>query len=119
MAYLLEEEGLDFKYQVRVAAVWRLNFLLRMDWGLCVVEVDKGAHCIRAGGRMLKVRARHIKEPLRFVRCHSDCFVVSGQLAEVPQSEQHARLLRAVRKSPCQNSRTANVTTCQESKART
>ena len=75
-----------------------LDFLLRMDWGLCVVEVDEGAHCIREqadeAARMLKVRARHAKEPLRFVRYNPDCFGVSGQLAEVPQSERHARLRR-------------------------
>ena len=43
------------------------------------------------------------KEPLRFVRYNPDCFGVSGQLAEVPQSERHARLLRAVREPPRQD----------------
>ena len=111
MARLLEEAGLGFERQARVdfegGGLARLDFLLRMDWGLCVVEVDEGAHCIREqadeAARMLKVRARHAKEPLRFVRYNPDCFGVSGQLAEVPQSERHARLLRAVREPPRQD----------------
>ena len=76
-----------------------------MDWGLCALEVDEGAHCLREQAeeaeRMLKVRARHPK--LRFVRYNPDCFGVGGQLAEVPQSERHARLLRAVREPPRQD----------------
>ena len=111
VARLLEEAGLGFERQARVdfegGGLARLDFLLRMDWGLCVVEVDEGAHCIREqadeAARMLKVRARHAKEPLRFVRYNPDCFGVSGQLAEVPQSERHARLLRAVREPPRQD----------------
>ena len=85
--------------------IHRLDFLLRMDWGLCALEVDEGAHCLREQAeeaeRMLKVRARHPK--LRFVRYNPDCFGVGGQLAEVPQSERHARLLRAVREPPRQD----------------
>ena len=111
MARLLEEEGLAFEREVRVdfegGGLARLDFLLRMDWGLCALEVDEGAHCLREQAeeaeRMLKVRARHAKQPLRFVRFNPDCFGVGGQLAEVPQSERHARLLRAVREPPRQD----------------
>ena len=109
VARLLEEEGLAFEREVRVdfegGGLARLDFLLRMDWGLCALEVDEGAHCLREQAeeaeRMLKVRARHPK--LRFVRYNPDCFGVGGQLAEVPQSERHARLLRAVREPPRQD----------------
>ena len=109
VARLLEEEGLAFEREVRVdfegGGLARLDFLLRMDWGLCALEVDEGAHCLREQAeeaeRMLKVRARHAK--LRFVRYNPDCFGVGGQLAEVPQSERHARLLRAVREPPRQD----------------
>ena len=49
VARLLEEAGLGFERQARVdfegGGSARLDFLLRMDWGLCVVEVDEGAHC--------------------------------------------------------------------------
>ena len=111
MARLLEEEGLAFEREVRVdfegGGLARLDFLLRMDWGLCALEVDEGAHCLREQAeeaeRMLKVRARHAKQPLRFVRFNPDCFGVGGQLAEVPQSERHARLLRAIREPPRQD----------------
>ena len=111
VARLLEEEGLAFEREVRVdfegGGLARLDFLLRMDWGLCALEVDEGAHCLREQAeeaeRMLKVRARHAKQPLRFVRFNPDCFGVGGQLAEVPQSERHARLLRAVREPPRQD----------------
>ena len=99
VARLLEEEGLDFEG----GGLARLDFLLRMDWGLCALEVDEGAHCLREQAeeaeRMLKVRARHAKQPLRFVRFNPDCFGVGGQLAEV----RHARLLRAVREPPRQD----------------
>ena len=74
VARLLEEEGLAFEREVRVdfegGGLARLDFLLRMDWGLCGLEVDEGAHCLREQAeeaeRMLKVRARHPK--LRFIR---------------------------------------------------
>ena len=67
VARLLEEEGLAFEREVRVdfegGGLARLDFLLRMDWGLCALEVDEGAHCLREQAeeaeRMLKVRARH------------------------------------------------------------
>ena len=109
VARLLEEEGLAFEREVRVdfegGGLARLDFLLRMDWGLCALEVDEGAHCLREQAeeaeRMLKVRARHPK--LRFVRYNPDCFGVGGQLAEVPQSERHTRLLRAVCEPPRQD----------------
>ena len=79
VARLLEEEGLAFEREVRVdfegGGLARLDFLLRMDWGLCALEVDEGAHCLREQAeeaeRMLKVRARHPK--LRFVRYNPDC----------------------------------------------
>ena len=84
-----------FEREVRVdfegGGLARLDFLLRMDWGLCALEVDEGAHCLRE------------QQPLRFVRFNPDCFGVGGQLAEVPQSERHARLLRAVREPPRQD----------------
>ena len=72
----------------------RLDFLLRMDWGLCALEVDEGAHCLREQAeeaeRMLKVRARHPK--LRFVPLQPRLLRRGGQLAEVPQSERQFRL---------------------------
>eukprot|EP00439_Symbiodinium_sp_Y106_P025970 s8192_g3.t1 len=63
VARLLEEEGLAFEREVRVdfegGGLARLDFLLRMDWGLCALEVDEGAHCLREQAeeaeRMLKV----------------------------------------------------------------
>ena len=47
VARLLEEEGLAFEREVRVdfegGGLACLDFLLRMDWGLCALEVDEGA----------------------------------------------------------------------------
>ena len=118
MARLLEEEGLAFEREVRVdfegGGLARLDFLLRMDWGLCALEVDEGAHCLREQAeeaeRMLKVRARHPK--LRFVRYNPDCFGVGGQLAEVPQSERHARPPGSCAPSASRRARTSRSCIC-------